>query len=88
MYGFNFKCYAGACAYAVLANTGLETVVGTAAAAFDELGVKKLPSVAQPNAEFSELSAQRKAQYEDYCKAKTNMIEWAATKKIWREFFG
>ena len=29
---------------------------------------------------ISELSAQRKAQYEDYRKAKTNMLEWAATK--------
>ena len=48
--------------------------------AFDELGVKKLPSLAQLNTEFSELSAQRKAQYEDYRKAKTNMLEWAATK--------
>lgn len=48
--------------------------------AFDELGVKKLPSVAQLNAEFSELSAQRKAQYENYRKAKTDMLEWAATK--------
>lgn len=48
--------------------------------AFDELGVKKLPSLAQLNAEFLELSAQRKAQYEDYRKAKNNMLEWAATK--------
>lgn len=48
--------------------------------AFDELGVKKLPSLAQLNTEFSELSAQRKAQYEDYRKAKTDMLEWAATK--------
>ncbi len=48
--------------------------------AFDELGVKKLPSVAQLNAEFSELSTQRKVQYEDYRKAKTEMLEWAATK--------
>ncbi|HCR44328.1 MAG TPA: hypothetical protein DIV41_07070, partial [Ruminococcaceae bacterium] len=49
--------------------------------AFDELGVKKLPSISQLNAEFSELSTQRKAQYEDYRKAKTDMLEWAATKK-------
>lgn len=48
--------------------------------AFDELGVKKLPSIAQLNAEFTELSAQRKAQYEDYRKAKANMLEWTATK--------
>ena len=48
--------------------------------AFDELGVKKLPSVAQLNAEFLELSTQRKAQYEDYRKAKPEMREWAATK--------
>ena len=48
--------------------------------AFDELGVKKLPSVAQLNAEFSELSAQRKAQYETYKTARKEMLEWAATK--------
>ena len=48
--------------------------------AFDELGVKKLPSVAQLNAEFSELSTQRKAQYETYKTARTKMLEWAATK--------
>ena len=48
---------------------------------FDELGVKKLPSVAQLNAEFLELSTQRKAQYEDYRKAKPEMREWAATKR-------
>jgi hypothetical protein len=48
--------------------------------AFDELGVKKLPSVAQLNAEFSELSAQRKAQYETYKTARTKMLEWGAAK--------
>lgn len=48
--------------------------------AFDELGVKKLPSVAHLNAEFSELSAQRKAQYETYKAARTKMLEWGATK--------
>lgn len=52
----------------------------TAKRAFDEMGVKKLPTVAQLNAEFLELSEQRKAQYEDYRKAKTEMLEWAATK--------
>ncbi|MEA4946987.1 MAG: relaxase/mobilization nuclease domain-containing protein [Oscillospiraceae bacterium] len=56
--------------------------------AFNELGVKKLPSLAQLNAEFLELSAQRKAQYEDYRKAKIDMLEWARRKTIWRESFG
>jgi hypothetical protein len=48
--------------------------------AFDELGVRKLSSIAQLNAEFSELSTQRKVQYEDYRKAKIDMLEWVATK--------
>jgi len=48
--------------------------------AFDDLGVKKLPSVAQLNVEFSELSTQRKAQYETYKTARKEMLEWGATK--------
>ena len=48
--------------------------------AVDELGVKRLPSVAQLNAEFSELSTQRKSQYENYKTAKKEMLEWGATK--------
>jgi hypothetical protein len=43
--------------------------------AFDKLGVKKLPSVAQLNAEFSELSTQRKAQYETYKTARKEMLK-------------
>ena len=44
--------------------------------AFDELGVKKLPTVKSLNAEYTVLLAQKKAAYAEYTKAKKEMREF------------
>jgi len=43
--------------------------------AFDELGMKKLPTVKSLNAEYAELLAQKKAAYAEYAEAKKEMRE-------------
>ncbi len=43
--------------------------------AFDELGLKKLPTVKSLNAEFNELLTKKKADYADYRKAQDDMRE-------------
>ena len=43
--------------------------------AFDELGLKKLPTVKSLNAEYAELLAQKKAAYAEYNAAKKEMRE-------------
>ena len=43
--------------------------------AFDEAGLKKLPTVKSLNAEYAELLAQKKAAYAEYAEAKKEMRE-------------
>lgn len=48
--------------------------------AFDALPGKTLPSLKVLNDELDRLSAKQKAEYENYRKAKAEMLEWAAVK--------
>ena len=49
--------------------------------AFDTLPGKTLPSIKVLNEELNSLSVRQKAEYEDYRKAKVEMLEWAAVKQ-------
>ena len=48
--------------------------------AFDELGVRKLPTVKSLQAEYASLITERKATYADYRKAKAEMRQLLTTK--------
>lgn len=48
--------------------------------AFDELGVKKLPTVKSLQAEYAALLAEKKAAYADYRKARDEMKELLTVK--------
>ena len=52
----------------------------TAKKAFDELGMKKLPTVKSLQAEYAELMAQKKAAYSGYRKARDEMKELLTVK--------
>jgi len=49
--------------------------------AFDELGVKKLPTMKSLNAEYAELLSEKKAAYAEYRQVKTEMRELLAAKQ-------
>ena len=48
--------------------------------AFDELGVKKLPTVRSLNAEYADLLSEKKAAYAEYRKVKSEMQELLTVK--------
>ena len=52
----------------------------TAKKAFDELGMKKLPTVKSLQAEYAELMAQKKAAYSGYRQARDEMKELLTVK--------
>ena len=52
----------------------------TAKKAFDELGMKKLPTIKSLQAEYAELMAQKKAAYSSYRKARDEMKELLTVK--------
>ena len=52
----------------------------TAKKAFDELGMKKLPTVKSLQTEYAELMAQKKAAYSSYRKARDEMKELLTVK--------
>ncbi len=56
--------------------------------AFDESGLKKLPSVKSLNAEFSALLTEKKAAYADYHKAQDEMRELLIHKANAEYIFG
>ena len=49
--------------------------------AFDESGLKSLPSVKTLNTQIEDLSAQQKIQYETYCAAREESRKWQAVKQ-------
>ena len=63
------------------------TLHKAAKAAFDEVGLKKLPKVKALNTEYSELLTQKKAAYPDYRKAREEMQELVKAQKNIELFF-
>lgn len=63
------------------------TLHKAAKAAFDEVGLKKLPKVKALNTEYSELLTQKKAAYPDYRKAREEMQKLVKAQKNIELFF-
>ena len=63
------------------------TLHKAAKAAFDEVGLQKLPKVKELDAEFAELLTQKKAAYPDYRKARNEMQELVRAQKNVERFF-
>lgn len=55
---------------------------------FDESGIQKLPSVKELNTEYARLFAEKKADYEQYRKARTEMRELLVAKANVERFLG
>lgn len=58
------------------------TLHKAAKAAFEQLGLKKLPRVKELNAEYAQLLEQKKATYPAYRKARTEMQEYLVAQKV------
>ena len=63
------------------------TLHKAAKAAFDEVGLQKLPKVKELDAEFAELLTKKKAAYPDYRKARNEMQELVRAQKNVERFF-
>ena len=63
------------------------TLHKAAKAAFDEVGLQKLPKVKELDAEFAELLTKKKAVYPDYRKARNEMLELVRAQKNVERFF-
>lgn len=48
---------------------------------FNKLGGKQIPKVAEIQAEFSSLLAEKKELYQEYCNARKNMIDLGAARQ-------
>lgn len=58
------------------------TLHKAAKAAFEKLGLKKLPRVKELNAEYAQLLEQKKAAYPAYRKARAEMQEYLVAQKV------
>ena len=63
------------------------TLHKAAKAAFDEVGLQKLPKVKELDAEFAELLTKKKAAYPDYRKARNEIQELVRAQKNVERFF-
>ena len=50
-------------------------------AAFDDLGVKKLPKIRELNAEYAQVLAEKKALYADYRRRRKQMQDFVVARK-------